>query len=186
VHKTRCRSGVSKLCPSYVRERCQRQGPDRVSAGQSLDHRVGVTGFEPAASSSRTKRATKLRHTPWLSLRDLAGTRAARTEDSRATPLRPNWIRRSTTWPVSQAAGTRLSLRGQSAPGRPMARRQTAYGELRRRDPALAVLPPADRRTARGRRATSRDRPTPRATRRRRAGERTRRCPLLATTATLP
>ena len=27
---------------------------------------VGVTGFEPAASSSRTKRATKLRHTPWL------------------------------------------------------------------------------------------------------------------------
>jgi hypothetical protein len=23
-----------------------------------------VTGFEPAASSSRTKRATKLRHTP--------------------------------------------------------------------------------------------------------------------------
>ena len=27
---------------------------------------VGVTGFEPATSSSRTKRATKLRHTPWL------------------------------------------------------------------------------------------------------------------------
>src|SRR6187402_759499 len=26
---------------------------------------VGVTGFEPAASSSRTTRATKLRHTPW-------------------------------------------------------------------------------------------------------------------------
>ena len=25
---------------------------------------LGVTGFEPAASSSRTKRATKLRHTP--------------------------------------------------------------------------------------------------------------------------
>ena len=34
-----------------------------------LRHRslVGVTGFEPAASSSRTKRATKLRHTPWES-----------------------------------------------------------------------------------------------------------------------
>lgn len=28
---------------------------------------VGVTGFEPATSSSRTKRATKLRHTPWQS-----------------------------------------------------------------------------------------------------------------------
>ena len=27
---------------------------------------VGVTGFEPATSSSRTTRATKLRHTPWL------------------------------------------------------------------------------------------------------------------------
>ena len=28
---------------------------------------VGVTGFEPAASSSRTTRATKLRHTPvWI------------------------------------------------------------------------------------------------------------------------
>src|SRR5690606_9182269 len=26
---------------------------------------VGVTGFEPATASSRTKRATKLRHTPW-------------------------------------------------------------------------------------------------------------------------
>ena len=25
---------------------------------------VGVAGFEPTASSSRTKRATKLRHTP--------------------------------------------------------------------------------------------------------------------------
>jgi hypothetical protein len=30
---------------------------------------VGVTGFEPAASSSRTKRATKLRHTPWSLVR---------------------------------------------------------------------------------------------------------------------
>jgi hypothetical protein len=27
-------------------------------------NRVGLTGFEPAASSSRTKRATKLRHSP--------------------------------------------------------------------------------------------------------------------------
>ena len=26
---------------------------------------VGVTGFEPAASSSRTKRSTKLSHTPF-------------------------------------------------------------------------------------------------------------------------
>ena len=34
------------------------------SVGQPLSC-VGVTGFEPAASSSRTTRATKLRHTPW-------------------------------------------------------------------------------------------------------------------------
>ena len=26
---------------------------------------VGITGFEPATSSSRTRRATKLRHIPW-------------------------------------------------------------------------------------------------------------------------
>ena len=30
----------------------------------SLSQMVGVTGFEPATSSSRTKRATKLRYTP--------------------------------------------------------------------------------------------------------------------------
>jgi hypothetical protein len=30
---------------------------------------VGVAGFEPAASSSRTKRAAKLRHTPLAALR---------------------------------------------------------------------------------------------------------------------
>ena len=34
---------------------------------------VGVAGFEPTASSSRTKRATKLRHTPRSS--DLTGCR---------------------------------------------------------------------------------------------------------------
>ena len=35
-----------------------------VFPGQRTLARVGVTGFEPAASSSRTTRATKLRHTP--------------------------------------------------------------------------------------------------------------------------
>ena len=37
---------------------------------------VGVAGFEPTASSSRTKRATKLRHTP------LEATTAYRTGPS--------------------------------------------------------------------------------------------------------
>src|SRR6478609_2954252 len=54
------------------------------------DEMVGVTGFEPAASSSRTKRATKLRHTPWLRLPPR--TRATRTENSRATAPAPNRV----------------------------------------------------------------------------------------------
>ena len=36
-------------------------------------HLVGVAGFEPTTSSSRTKRATKLRHTPTCRLRQPAG-----------------------------------------------------------------------------------------------------------------
>ena len=35
---------------------------------------VGVTGFEPATSSSRTKRATKLRHTPRAAGDSIAST----------------------------------------------------------------------------------------------------------------
>lgn len=41
---------------------------------------VGVTGFEPAASSSRTKRATKLRHTPSLRTLDAGQPGAAATD----------------------------------------------------------------------------------------------------------
>ena len=44
-----------------------------------------MTGFEPAASSSRTKRATKLRHTPVLVSRPkTAGTEGTRYRSSRA------------------------------------------------------------------------------------------------------
>src|SRR6478735_10151563 len=42
-------------------------GGDVLALHQAL-RMVGVTGFEPATSSSRTKRATKLRHTPVLHL----------------------------------------------------------------------------------------------------------------------
>ena len=43
--------------------------PNPRSAGPAVadvlrHHKVGLTGFEPAASSSRTRRATKLRHSP--------------------------------------------------------------------------------------------------------------------------
>src|SRR3984957_991079 len=37
---------------------------DRSAAGRVPCDLVGVAGFEPAASSSRTKRPAKLRHTP--------------------------------------------------------------------------------------------------------------------------
>ena len=47
-------------------------GPSISGSPLSLVHSapklVGVTGFEPATSSSRTKRATKLRHTPILAV----------------------------------------------------------------------------------------------------------------------
>ena len=45
-------------------------GEDKTEKGETLkDQRfslwVGLAGFEPAASSSRTKRATKLRYSPF-------------------------------------------------------------------------------------------------------------------------
>jgi hypothetical protein len=46
---------------------------------------VGVAGFEPTASSSRTKRATKLRHTPWQPRQHTGCTGA---HSSVAQPLR--------------------------------------------------------------------------------------------------
>jgi hypothetical protein len=46
--------------PAVCRDTTQGRSPSREPA---LDH-VGVAGFEPTTSSSRTKRATKLRHTP--------------------------------------------------------------------------------------------------------------------------
>ena len=39
------------------------QRPDRIAAGQGVDH-VGVAGFEPTAPRSQSECATKLRHTP--------------------------------------------------------------------------------------------------------------------------
>ena len=51
-----------------------RTGPDPRRGSGPCDvlrhHMVGLTGFEPAASSSRTRRATKLRHSPIRSATD--------------------------------------------------------------------------------------------------------------------
>ena len=41
--------GIPRSCPSVIRDQ---------------SHRIGMTGFEPAAPSSRTKCATKLRYIP--------------------------------------------------------------------------------------------------------------------------
>ena len=41
---------------------------------EAPDLLVGVAGFEPTASSSRTKRATKLRHTPKVQPAQHTGT----------------------------------------------------------------------------------------------------------------
>jgi site-specific DNA recombinase len=48
---------------------------DVLADGWSKTVMVGVTGFEPAASSSRTKRATKLRHTPQSNRPSITGAR---------------------------------------------------------------------------------------------------------------
>src|SRR5271169_927956 len=53
---------------------------NRAHVGRMPSELVGVAGFEPAASSSRTKRAAKLRYTP--PARNLTG--AARDFDSLA------------------------------------------------------------------------------------------------------
>jgi hypothetical protein len=56
------------LLPEFSREMPQTQFgaglPGREIGPDLLLPLVGVAGFEPTTSSSRTKRATKLRHTP--------------------------------------------------------------------------------------------------------------------------
>ena len=55
---------VAALIPARAETRDD-AGPRTSVRGPVPDyHSVGLTGFEPAASSSRTRRATKLRHSP--------------------------------------------------------------------------------------------------------------------------
>ena len=56
------------------------QPESTVSSSQSGLPLVGVTGFEPATSSSRTTRATKLRHTPKAPRADEQSIRVARDQ----------------------------------------------------------------------------------------------------------
>jgi hypothetical protein len=54
-------------CTSQLYRPIQTRNESKNRTAQDTDlqlYSVGVAGFEPTASSSRTKRATKLRHTP--------------------------------------------------------------------------------------------------------------------------
>ena len=66
--------------------------------GLSVEHLVGVAGFEPTTSSSRTKRATKLRHTPCCSAPILAA-RARCCEILRLSPASHSWLVPASSWP---------------------------------------------------------------------------------------
>ena len=66
--------------------------------GLSVEHLVGVAGFEPTTSSSRTKRATKLRHTPCCSAPILAA-RARCCEILRLSPASHSWLVPAFSWP---------------------------------------------------------------------------------------
>jgi hypothetical protein len=58
--------GVEPGQPARVPRPLTKANPSRCRhrKGCEVRHAVGVAGFEPTTSSSRTKRATKLRHTP--------------------------------------------------------------------------------------------------------------------------
>ncbi len=63
-----------------------------LDGGSSKTLMVGVTGFEPATSSSRTTRATKLRHTPWPKS-------LGESSPSRASPPHLDGRSGSAAWP---------------------------------------------------------------------------------------
>ena len=73
--------------------------------GLSVDSMVGVAGFEPTTSSSRTKRATKLRHTPCAAGDSIASTH--RREEIRAAE--------SSVTSAFAPSGTRLASDGARA-----------------------------------------------------------------------
>ena len=67
-HKRRC-GGLARPCTEIAAVLCcctygLKPLVENLNVTLTRRSTVGVTGFEPATSSSRTKRATKLRHTP--------------------------------------------------------------------------------------------------------------------------
>jgi hypothetical protein len=60
---SRILGSAPKWLPKTLRKALRARSTEWIKALTSLNE-VGVAGFEPTASSSRTKRATKLRYTP--------------------------------------------------------------------------------------------------------------------------
>ena len=120
---------------------------------------VGATGFEPATSSSRTKRATKLRHAP-----------AAEGPEYATSRLVPS--RRSRSAYHAAPAGGRTGSRALQCDLRRGVRRR-----LRSRDRAAGVVPVAPARHARRARCCSRCWPRSRSSAGRRPASRSRSIP---------
>lgn len=87
---------------------------------------VGVTGFEPATSSSRTTRATKLRHTPNPSLRAGLKSNFSRIADGR--PIRETGAAVRRVSPATPGAGRRNGHRRRSAPPASRPRPRARHG----------------------------------------------------------
>ena len=94
----------------------------RSNAAEALE-KIGMTGFEPAAPSSRTKCATKLRYIPLAgSLRDHPpGTTSAAPKSRGAAMASAATAPANAAVPTSSAAGARTAgetaaLRAQTSP----------------------------------------------------------------------
>ena len=127
-------SGVLEETTTAESRRAARQGLDPGRSGrrglpdETHTKVVGATGFEPATSSSRTKRATKLRHAPnpdFVRKREYAGSegapqlgspkpptrlRGARKTSSHDVPRMPNPARPAPTgWPSGSLPASRVA-----------------------------------------------------------------------------
>ena len=104
-----------KVIESWARRRDARltheaKGSQTLMAGKRPLTLVGVAGFEPAASSSRTKRAAKLRHTP-------AGHVARLQRGSPDRPAKSSGCRAALRTPWDEARHGRRPERGRSFAG---------------------------------------------------------------------
>ena len=100
---------------------------------------VGVAGFEPAASSSRTKRAAKLRYTP--AARNLSGCRAGLRQSSGNTDPFAHGISHARTGLAGNARyqGQQARLRAAGEPDRGPRRRAESRRDVQPGPPVRGV-----------------------------------------------